>query len=133
MHLTQIAVDKIVTVDDLPCHAVGHATFSNGHRYHFTAMFAQMYGDSRVFVRGHPAGKEIHPGSPAARAIHDRLDFTEIAARERAAIGAFEYERATACQDLIPTPQHEWTPTTLSRKLLQAAPGQSAASEDSDR
>ena len=39
---------------------------------------------------------------PTARAIRDRLGFTEIARREHDAIAAFEYERLTACQALMP-------------------------------
>ena len=102
MQITHIVVDEIVTVDNLPCYAVGRATFANGRQYQFTAMFAQAYADSRLFVRRHAGGTEIHPGSPTARAIHDRLGFTDIATRERAAIGAFEYERVAACQQLLP-------------------------------
>ena len=102
MHLTDIQIDEIVKVDGLPCHAIGRATFTNGRQYHFTAMFAQAYGDSRVFARRHAGEGELHPGSRAARAIYDRLGFGDIATRERAAIGAFEYERVAACEKLMP-------------------------------
>ena len=43
----------------------------------------------------------MDPTTRTARAIHDRLGFTEIARRERDAIAAFEYERVTACQELM--------------------------------
>ena len=110
MHLTDIVIDEIVKVDDLPCHAIGRATFTNGRQYHFTAMFAQAYGDSRVFVRRHAGEEELHPGSRAARAIHDRLGFGDIATRERAAIGAFEYERVAACEELMMQPRRDPSP-----------------------
>ena len=41
----------------------------------------------------------MYPATRAAPAIHDPLGFTDIARREREAIAAFEYERATACQE----------------------------------
>ena len=110
MHLTDIVIDEIVKVEDLPCHAIGRATFTNGRQHYFTAIFAHGYGDSRVFVRRHAGGKEIHPGSRAARAIHDRLGFDDIATRERAAIGAFEYERVTACEELLTQPRRDRSP-----------------------
>ena len=44
-------------------------------------------------------GKAMYPATRAAPAIHDPLGFTDIARREREAIAAFEYERATACQE----------------------------------
>ena len=105
MHLTDIVIDEIVKVDDLPCHAVGRAAFTDGRQYGFTAMFAQAYGDSRVFVRRHPGGKQYHPGSRPARAIYDRLGFGDIAARESTARAAFEYERVTACEELMTQPR----------------------------
>ena len=111
MHLTDIVIDEIVKVDDLPCHAIGRATFTNGRQYRFTAMFAHAYGDSRVFVRRHAGEREIHPGSRAARAIYDRLGFAEIATRERAAIGAFEHERVAACEELILQPPRTPSPS----------------------
>ena len=110
MHLTDIVIDEIVKVDDLPCHAIGRATFTNGRQYHFTAMFAQAYGDSRVFVRRHKGEGQLHPGSRAARAIYDRLGFDDIATRERAAIGAFEYERVTTCEELMMQPRRDPSP-----------------------
>ena len=111
MHLTDIVIDEIVKVDDLPCHAIGRATFTNGRQYHFTAIFAHAYGDSRVFVRRHAGEREIHPGSRAARAIYDRLGFGDIATRERAAIGAFEHERVAACEELILQPPRTPSPS----------------------
>ena len=107
MHPTDIVIDEIVKVDDLPCHAIGRATFTNGRQYHFTAMFAQAYGDSRIFIRRQPGGKQFHPGSRAARAIYDRLGFADIATRERDAIGAFEYERVAACEELMTQPRRD--------------------------
>ena len=110
MHLTDIVIDEIVKVEDLPCHAIGRATFTNGRQYHFTAMFSQGYGHSRVFVRRHKGEGQLHPGSRAARAIYDRLGFGDIATRECAAIGAFEYERVTACEELMTQPPRDPSP-----------------------
>ncbi len=33
MHLTDIHIDEIVKIDNLPCNAVGRATFSNARQY----------------------------------------------------------------------------------------------------
>ena len=44
MHLTDIRIDEIVKVNDLPCYARGRATFSNGRSYQFDANFAHGYG-----------------------------------------------------------------------------------------
>ena len=43
----------------------------------------------------------MNPATRTARAIHDRAGFTSIARRERNAIAAFEYERVTACRQLM--------------------------------
>ena len=104
MHLTDIAIDEIVRDQGLPCYARGRATFSNARQYHFHAMFAHGYMDSRVFVYRHREGGPEYPGGRVARAIHDRLGFTDIAARERDTVSAFEFERVTACEALLRLP-----------------------------
>ena len=43
----------------------------------------------------------MDPTTRTAQAIHNRLGFTDIARREREAIAAFEYQRVTACQELM--------------------------------
>ena len=101
MHLTDIRIDEIVKVDGLPSHARGRATFTNGRSYAFDANFAHGYGDAAVIVYSPANGKELKFGSRVHKAIHDRLGFPEIARREREAIAAFEYERVTACQELM--------------------------------
>ena len=101
MHLTDIRIDEIVKVNELPCYARGRATFTNGRSYQFDANFAHAYGEDAVFVYSPANGKELRPGTRMQKAILDRLGFTEIAQRERDAIAAFEYERVTACQELI--------------------------------
>ena len=83
------------------CHARGRAIFSNARTYPFDAHFAHGYADLRISVRRPTDGKAMDPASRTARAIHDRLGFTEIARRERDAIAAFEHERVTACQALM--------------------------------
>lgn len=110
MHLTHIRIDDIVHSDGLPCYARGRASFTNGREYRFHAMFAHDYGDSRIFVYQHREGGPQYPGGRVARAIHDRLGFTEIAARARDAIASFEYERVTACQELRTSPPHPPSP-----------------------
>ena len=107
MHLTDIVIDEIVKFDGLPLHAIGHATFTNGRQYRFTATFAHFHGDCRVFVRRHADDKNLGPRNRAARAIHDRLGFAEIATRERAAMAAFEYERVAACEELMTQPRRD--------------------------
>ena len=101
MHLTDIGIDEIVKVNDLPCYARGWATFTNGRRYRFDANFAHGYGEGRIFVWRPTDGRAMDPTTRTAQAIHDRLGFTDIANRERDAIAAFEYERVTACQELM--------------------------------
>ena len=101
MHLTDIRIDEIVKVKGLPSYARGRATFTNGRSYDFDANFAHGYADVRIFVWRPTDGKAMDPTTRTARAIHDRLGFTEIARRERDAIAAFEYERVTACQELM--------------------------------
>ena len=101
MHLTDIRIDEIVKVNGLPCYARGRATFTNGRSYQFHANFAQGYSESRIVVWRPTDGRAMDPTTRTARAIHDRLGFTEIAQREHDAIAAFEYERVTACQDLM--------------------------------
>ena len=101
MQLTDIRIDEIVKVDGLPSHARGRATFSNGRTYAFDANFAHGYGNAAVVVYSPANGKELRSGMRVHKAIHDRLGFTEIARREREAIAAFEYERVTACQELM--------------------------------
>ena len=101
MHLTGIRIDEIVEVKGLPSYARGRATFTNARSYDFDAHFAHGHEDARILVRRSTDGRPMNPATRAARAIHDRLGFTEIAKRERDAIAAFEYERATACQELI--------------------------------
>ena len=71
VHLTDIVIDEIVKFDGLPCHAIGRATFPSGRQSRFTAMFAQAYGDSRVFVRR-------------------RADDNNLGPRNRVALGALE-------------------------------------------
>ena len=105
MHLTDIVIDEIVRFDGLPLHAIGRATFADGRQHRFTAMFAHFHGDCLVFVRRHADDRNLGPRNRAARAIHDRLGFAEIATRERAAMAAFEYERVTACEELITQPR----------------------------
>ena len=101
MHLTDIRIDEIVNVNGLPCYARGSATFTNGRRYQFDANFAHGYGEGRIFVWRPTDGRPMDPTTRTAQAIDDRLGFTEIARREREAIAAFEYERVTACQELL--------------------------------
>lgn len=101
MHLTGIRIDEIVKVNGLPSYARGRATFTNGRTYDFDAHFAHGHGDARISLRRPSDGRPMDPPTRTARAIHDRLGFTEIARRERDAIAAFEYERVTACQELI--------------------------------
>ena len=101
MHLTDIRIDEIVKVDGLPSYARGRATFTNGRTYTFDANFAHGYGEARISVRHPTDGRAMDPNSRTAQAIHDRLGFTDIARREREAIAAFEYERVTACQELM--------------------------------
>ena len=101
MHLTDIRIEEIVKVNGLPSYARGRAIFTNGRSYHFDANFAHGYSESRIFVWRPTDGRAMDPTTRTARAIHDRLGFTEIARRERDAIAAFEYERVTACQELM--------------------------------
>ena len=101
MHLAAIRIDEIVKVDGLPSHARGRATFTNGRTHAFDASFAHGHAEARIFVRRPADGKDMDPTTPTARAIHDRLGFTDIARPERDAIAAFEYERVTACQHLM--------------------------------
>ncbi len=101
MHLTDIRIDEIVKVYGLPSYARGRATFTNGRSYDFDAHFARNHEDARILVRRPSDGRPTDPATRAARAIHDRLGFTEIARRERDAIAAFEYERVTACQEVM--------------------------------
>ncbi len=112
MQLTDIVIDEIVRFDDLPLHAIGHATFTDGRQYRFTATFAHYHGDCRVFVRRRADDKNLGPRNRAARAIHDRLGFAEIATRERAAMAAFEYERVAACEELLTHPRRDPSPPT---------------------
>ena len=104
MHLTDIVIDEIVRFENLPLHAIGRATFTDERQYRFTATFAHFHGNCRVFVRRHADDKKLGPRNRAARAIHDRLGFGDIATRERAAMAAFEYERVTACEELMTHP-----------------------------
>ena len=99
MHLTDIRIDEIVNVNGLPCYARGWATFTNGRRYHFDANFAHGYAEARIFLWRPTDGRAMDPTTRTARAIHNRLGFTEFEKRERDAIAAFEYERVTACQE----------------------------------
>lgn len=101
MHLTDLRIDEIVEINGLPSYARGRATFTNGRGYDFDAHFAHGHEDARIFVRRRTDGRPMDPATRAARAINDRLGFTEIAKRERDAIAAFEYERVTVCQELI--------------------------------
>ena len=110
MHLTDIVIDEIVRFDGLPLHAIGHATFTDGRQYRFTATFAHFHGDCRVFVRRHADDKNLGPRNRAARAIHDRLGFGNIATRESAAMAAFEAERVTACEELLKQPRPNPSP-----------------------
>ena len=101
MRLTDIRIHEIVEVDGLPSHARGTATFDDGHTYEFVVLFAHSYKDSRIFVYQHREAGPQHPGGCAARAIHERLGFTDIARRERDAIACFELERVAACRKLM--------------------------------
>ena len=101
MHLTDLHIDEIVMVKGLPSYARGRATFTNGRTYDFDAHFGRAYATNRIFVRRPTDGRPMDPTTRTARAIHDRLGFTDIAERERDAIAAFEYERVTACQALM--------------------------------
>ena len=101
MHLTDLRIDEIVKVQGLPRYARGRAAFTNGRSYDFDANFAHGYEDARIFVWRPTDGRAMDPTTRTARAIHERLGFTEIARRERDAIAAFEYERLTACQALM--------------------------------
>ena len=101
MHLTDIRIDEIVKVNDLPCCARGRATFTNGRSYPFDANFAHGYGDDAVCVYSPTNGKELRAGTRVRKAILDRLGFAEIAQRQRDAIATYEYERVTVCQELM--------------------------------
>lgn len=101
MHLTDIRIDEIVKVNRLPSYARGRATFTNGRSYDFDGHFAHGHEDARILVRRPSHGRPMDPATRTVRAINDRLGFTEIARRERDAIAAFEYERVTACQELM--------------------------------
>ena len=101
MHLTGIRIDEIVEINGLPSYAHGRATFTNGRSYDFDAHFAHGHEGARILVRRPSDGRPMNPPTRTARAIHDRLGFTEIAKRERDAIAAFEYERVTACQEFM--------------------------------
>ena len=101
MHLTDIRIDEIVMVKGLPSYARGRATFTNGRSYDFDANFGRAFAANRIFVWRPTDGRPMDSTTRTARAIHDRLGFTEIAERERDAIAAFEYERVTACQELM--------------------------------
>ena len=103
MQLTDIRIDSIVDAGGLPNHARGVATFADGRQYNFTVMFSHTYKDSRIFVGNRHREPPQHPGSPVARAIHERLGFVPIAQRERQALAASEKERVAACRDLIPS------------------------------
>ena len=102
MQIADIRIDEIVNVDGLPCHALGRAFFDNGRAYRFELNFGPRCGNYRVAVwRDDIPGTAINRTSHAARAIHDRLRFTDIAKREREAIAAFEEERLAACRALM--------------------------------
>ena len=62
---------------------------------------SEVQGDLVVTWAEMPRSRAMDPTTRTARAIPDRLGFTEIARRERDAIAAFEYERVTACQELM--------------------------------
>ena len=64
-------------------------------------MSRPVFDEGRIFVWRPTDGRTMDPTTRTAQAIHDRLGFTEIARRERDAIAAFEYERVTACQELM--------------------------------
>ena len=101
MHLTDIRIDEIVMVKGLPSYARGRATFTNGRTYDFDANFGRAFAENRIFVWRPTDGRPMDPTTRTARAIHDRLGLTDIANRERDALAAFEYERVTACQELM--------------------------------
>ena len=104
MPLTDIAIDEIVRDEAVPCYASGRASFADGREYRFHAMFGHSYGNSRIFVYRHRDDGLEYPGGRVARAIHDRLGFTDIAGRERDAVSAFERERVAACEVLLTAP-----------------------------
>lgn len=104
MPLTDIAIDEIVRDGAVPCYASGRASFADGREYRFHAMFEHSYGNSRIFVYRRREGGPEYPGGRVARAIHDRLGFTDIADRERDAVAAFETEPVTACEALLTAP-----------------------------
>ena len=106
MQLTDIRIRQIVETDGLPSHALGTATFDNGYVYEFHANFAHGYGDESVIITG-PADRRRKPANtPAlAEAIRNRLNFNDIAARERKAIATFEWERVAACRALLAPPR----------------------------
>lgn len=98
MNVTHITVDEIVEHEELPCYARGRAFFANGRAYRFSAMFAHTYGDDCIVVAPSRGEKHLDPRGRVAAAIRDRLGFTDIAERQRAALGAFEHERVAACR-----------------------------------
>lgn len=102
MRLTDIRIDKICYHADQPEYALGRATFSNGSSYRFDARISDTDGKLGVFVFP-PEGSDDPAPEDAKTAIEDRLGFTDIARRQRAANAAFHSERATACQALIRT------------------------------
>ena len=85
MHLTDLRIDEIVKVKGLSRYASGRATFTNGRSYDFDANFAHGCEDARIFVWRPTDGRAMDPTTRTARAI-----------------AAFEYERLTACQALMP-------------------------------
>ena len=105
MHLSDLHIHEIHNVDGLPCYASGRAIFSNGRSYEFHAHFAHGYGDNSVdIVRATDRRHRLTETQRATEAIRDRLGFSEIATRQRAAIAAFEYERVNACEALKQPP-----------------------------
>ncbi|MCY4582439.1 MAG: hypothetical protein OXE50_06525 [Chloroflexi bacterium] len=102
MHLTDIRIHEIVDVAGLPGYARGTAIFSNGRGYEFHANFAHGYGDECVTIlRPTDRRHRLTQTRRASEAIQQRLGFAEIASREHDAIAAFEYERVTACKELM--------------------------------
>ena len=82
----------------------GKDRLTDGRSYDFDANFAHGCEEARIFVWRPTNGRAMDPTTRTARVIHDRLGFTDIARRERDAIAAFEYERVTACQELMRSP-----------------------------
>lgn len=102
LHVTAIRIDRIVRGARRPAYARGCATLNNGRRYDFDVNFHAAAAGSRIFVWTPLGDRPMDDTTATARAIYRRLGFADIAAREAAALRAFEVERVRACRALMP-------------------------------